>query len=223
MSRLPKLPIVGVFLLLLAALPAAAQTRTVEGTWFVTQGLDLGLASGKAEAQPAIAWELLHLDADTEVREQSSLFQAGACGRESWLAFGLPMRIPFTASAGIGHWTFADDRVKVASYHLLYDCSGNALGVAWSVRDAKAVYETLPAPAGSEEPVRQVVAWEGEATISFFTLAGEPLSLPLFMMPILPGTDVGVRRRSGPFAGVGQAAAAAFAEESPGSRGEGAR
>ena len=199
MSRLPKLPIVGVFLLLFVALPAVAQTRTLEGTWLVTQGLGLGLTAAKtAGFQLPVAHELLHLDADMEVREQSSFFQP-ECGREVLVAFGETVRIPFSASPGIGHWTFAEDLVKVSSYHLLYDCSGNALGVAWAVREANAVYENLPVAEGKDEPLRQIVAWEGTTTISFFTLTGEPLKLPLFLLPIFPGTDLGVSRLSGPF------------------------
>ncbi len=200
MRRLPVLPIIGVTLLLLGALPAVGQTKTVEGTWLVTQGLDLGSAAGKgAVPQLPIAYELLHLDADMEVREQSSLFRPESCGREWYAAFGVPMRIPFSASPGIGHWTLAEDLVKVSSYHLLYDCSGSALGVAWAVREAKAVYEDVSNAAGQGVPLRQIVAWEGETTISFFTLAGEPLPLPVFLMPIFPGTDLGVTRLSGPF------------------------
>ena len=200
MSRLPKLPVVGVFLLLFVALPAVAQTRTVEGTWLVTQGLGLGLSASKvAGSQLPIAYELLHLDADTEVREQSSFFNSESCGRELPVAFGETIRIPFSASTGIGHWTLADDVVKVTSYHLLFDCSGNALGIAWAVREAKAVYEDLPVPTAGGGPLRQIVAWEGATTISFFTLTGEPLKLPMFLMPIFPGTDFGVTRLSGPF------------------------
>jgi hypothetical protein len=97
MGRLPKLPVVGVFLLLLVALPAVAQTRSVEGTWLVTQDLGLGLTAEKrAGFQPPVAYELLHLDADTEVREQSSFFQPG-CGREMVVAYGEIVRIPFSA------------------------------------------------------------------------------------------------------------------------------
>jgi hypothetical protein len=200
MRRLPMLPIVGAIFLLLVALPAVAQTKTLEGTWIVTQGLDLGSAAGKgAGFQLPLAYELLHLDADTEVREQSSLFRPESCGREWYVAFGVPMRIPFSASPGIGHWAFGEGLVKVSSYHLLYDCSGNALGVAWAVREAKAVYEDVSSSAGQGEPLQRVVAWEGQTSISFFTLTGEPLPLPVYLMPIFPGTDLGVTRLSGPF------------------------
>ena len=198
MRRLPGLPIVGVFLLLVA-LPALSQPKAVEGTWLLKQELDLGLAGGAAGTAPPLAWELLHLDADSEVREQSSLFQAGPCGHEIHTAFGLPIRLPFSASAGIGHWSFADEVVKVSSYHLLYDCLGNALGVAWSVRTARAVRAAGPAGAEWAPVAGEVVAWEGESSIEFFTLDGAPLRLPLFLMPVLPGTDVGVSRLSGPF------------------------
>lgn len=198
MRRLPGLPIVGVFLLLVA-LPALSQPKAVEGTWLLKQELDLGLAGGASGAAPPLAWELLHLDADSEVREQSSLFQAGPCGHEIHTAFGFPIRLPFSASAGIGHWSFADEVVKVSSYHLLYDCLGNALGVAWSVRTARAVHAAGPAGADGAPVAGEVVAWEGESSIEFFTLDGDPLRLPLFLMPVLPGTDVGVSRLSGPF------------------------
>ncbi len=199
MSRLPKLPVMGVFLLLFAALPAVAQTKTVEGTWLVTQDLGLGLTAGKsAGSQLPVAYELLHLDADTEVREQSSFFQPD-CGHDIVVAFGEVIRIPFSASPGIGHWTFANDLVKVSSYHLLYDCGGDALGIAWAVREANAVYGDPPATAGEGQLPRPIVAWEGETTISFFTLTGEPLKLPMYLMPIFPGTDLGVTKVSGPF------------------------
>jgi hypothetical protein len=190
----------GVFLLLLVALPAVAQTKTVEGTWYVTQSLDLGLAAPKAAGFPLpFAHELLHLDADTEVREQSSLFQPLSCGREVLVAFGQTVRIPFSASLGIGHWTFAEDVVKVSTYYLLYDCGGNSLGVAWVSREANAVYEGLPAGAADDATPRQIVAWEGSTTISFFTLTGEPLRLPIYLLPPFPGTDLGPTRLSGTF------------------------
>lgn len=199
MRRLPVLPIVGVFLLLLLAFPAVSQGKSIEGTWLLTQKLPLGLVPGTSGASVPLAYELLHLDADTEVREQSSLFQSGGCGHEIYAAFGVTIRLPFSASAGIGHWTFADDVVKVSSYHLLYDCLGNALGIAWSVREAKAVYAPAPAGADGEPVTRDVVAWEGESSIEFFTLEGSPLPLPIFLMPVLPGTDLGVSRLSGTF------------------------
>jgi hypothetical protein len=198
MRRLPILPIVGVFLIL-AALPAVSQTRTVEGTWLLTQKLDIGLVPGTGGAGAPLVYELLHLDADTEVREQSSLFQSGPCGHEIYAAFGVTIRLPFSASAGIGHWTLADDVVKVSSYHLLYDCLGNALGVAWSVREAKAVYAPAPAGAGGEAAAREVIAWEGASSIEFFKLSGDPLPLPIFLMPVLPGSDLGISRLSGSF------------------------
>lgn len=199
MRRLPVVPIVGVFLLLVAALPAVSQVKTVEGTWLLTQELPLGLAPAGSGAKVPLAWELLHLDADTEVREQSTLFQAGPCGHEIYAAYGVTIRLPFSASAGIGHWSFSDDVVKVSSYRLLYDCLGNALGVAWSIREAKAVYAPAPAGAGGEATAPEVVAWEGESSIQFYTLEGDPLPLPIFLMPVLPGTDLGVSRLSGSF------------------------
>lgn len=201
MNRLPKLPIVGVFLLLVfVALPAVSQTKTLEGTWLLIQDLDRGLQAGHASGLGApLAYELLHFDADAEVREQSSLFQPGSCGQEAYLSFGVPMRVPFTASPGIGHWALADDTVKISAYHLLYDCLGNAIGIAWAVREGKAVYGDLTGAPSGAEAQRSVVAWEGTTTISFFTLTGDPLPLPIFLMPILPGTDVGVTTLSGSF------------------------
>lgn len=205
MRRLPVSPIVGVLLLLIPAFPVAAQVETIEGTWLLTQGVDLGLAAGgSADGQLPIAFELLHLDQDTEVREQSSLFRSETCGREIPVGYGLRMTLPFSAGSGIGHWSLSEGVVKVSSYHMLYDCSGNPLGVAWAVREAAAVYEAAPAGAedAPDETSRRVVAWEGEATIRFFTLTGEPLPLPLFFRPLFPGTDFGVTKLSGPFRAV---------------------
>ena len=65
MRRLPVLPIVGVFLLLLLAFPAVSQGKSIEGTWLLTQKLPLGLVPGTSGASVPLAYELLHLDADT--------------------------------------------------------------------------------------------------------------------------------------------------------------
>lgn len=205
MRRLDVSLIAGVLLLLIPALPLAAQVGTVEGTWFLTQKVDLGLAAGKGpDLQLPIAFELLHLDRDTEVREQSSLFRSETCGREISVGNGLWMTLPFSAEPGIGHWTFAENVVRVSSYHMLYDCSGNPLGVAWEVREATAVSRAvLPGAEGaSDEMARRVVLWQGETTIRFFTLTGEPLPLPLFFRPPFPGTGSGVSELSGSFRAV---------------------
>ena len=202
MRRLSGLPIVGIFLLVMTAFPVVAQAETIEGTWLLTQRVDLGLATAKvSDPQLPMAFELLHLDGDLEVREQSSLFRAETCGREIPVGNGLRMTLPFSASPGIGHWSFSGNVVKISSYHLLYDCSGNALGVVWEIREAEAVYEAvLNGAAGVSDGVSSlVVGWEGATTIRFFTLTGEPLPLPLFFRPLFPGTDVGVTSLSGPF------------------------
>ena len=195
-------PIVGVLLLLIPAFPAAAQARAVEGTWLLTQGVDLGLAAREdPDLQLPIAFELLHLDEDTEVREQSSLFRAETCGREIPVGNGLRMTLPFSAEPGIGH---CGNVVRVSSYHMLYDCSGDPLGVAWAVREATVVHRAVaPGPEeASDQTALRVVSWQGEATIRFFTLTGEPLPLPLFFRTPFSGTDFGVSELSGSFRAV---------------------
>lgn len=198
-------PIVGALLLLVPPFPLAGQVETVEGTWLLTQGVDLGLAAGEGpDLQLPIAYELPHLDRDKEVREQSTLFRPETCGREIPVGNGLWMTLPFSAEPGIGHWSCSGNVVKVSSYHLLYDCSGNPLGVAWQVREASAVSRAVPygAEGASDETALRVVAWQGETTIRFFTLTGEPLPLPLFFRPLFPGTDSGVSELSGSFRAV---------------------
>lgn len=205
MRCLPVSSIVGVLLLLIPAFPAAAQAGAVEGTWLLTQGVDLGLAAGEGPGlQLLIAFELLHLDEDTEVREQSSLFRAETCGREIPVGNGLRMTLPFSAEPGIGHWSYSGNVVRVSSYHMLYDCSGDPLGVAWAVREATVVNRAVaPGPEeASDQTALRVVSWKGEATIRFFTLTGEPLPLPLFFRPPFPGTDSGVSELSGSFRAV---------------------
>lgn len=189
-----------------APLAAVADVPTVEGTWVLTQGISLGDADVlPGDALPVV--ELLHLDADSEVREVSSLFREGSCGRELRLASGLTMRIPFTASLGIGHWKLVSgDSLRISSYHLLYDCTGKAIGVAWAVREATLCYEEeWPGEAGigtdGDTPSvtrGRPLEWSGRTSIEFLTLAGAPLPLPLFSSPF-PGEGSGTSRITGAF------------------------
>jgi hypothetical protein len=189
-----------------APLAGTADVATVEGTWVLTQGVSIGETDFlPGSTRPVV--ELLHLDADSEVREVSSLFREGSCGRELRLSMGLTMRIPFTASLGIGHWKVgSDDSLRISSYHLLYDCAGEVIGVAWAVREAALCYEDEWSvedgigTGGSAPPVSRgrPLEWNGRTTIEFFTLAGAPLPLPLFVSPF-PGEGSGTSRITGPF------------------------
>lgn len=185
-------------------LAAAAAVATVEGTWVLTQGVSVGESDFLPGSTLSVV-ELLHLDADSEVREVSSLFREGSCGRELRLAMGLTMRIPFTASLGIGHWKVgSDDSLRISSYHLLYDCTGEVIGVAWAVREATLCYEEEwrvedGIGTGGSAPFAsrgRPLEWNGRTTIEFFTLTGAPLQLPLFVSPF-PGE--GTSRITGPF------------------------
>lgn len=206
MRWLRTLPVATLLLGGFATLAAAADVATVEGTWVLTQGFSIGEAGFlPGDALPVV--ELLHLDADTEVREVSSLFREGSCGRELRLASGLTMRIPFTASLGIGHWKLVDgDSLRISSYHLLYDCTGEAIGVAWAVREATLCYEeewSSAAGIGTDGDTPSVtrgrpLEWNGRTTIEFLELTGQPLPLPLFASPF-PGEGLGTSRITGPF------------------------
>lgn len=157
MRRLPIPPFSVLALSVLLALPAAGAERTVEGTWLLTQDLAMGLNESRLlTVEVPLAVELLHLDTDTEVREFSSFFTTENCGKEIPAGDGLTMKVPFTASNGLGPWTFSADRVRVASYHMLYDCGGVAIGVAWAVREGPVVYEPFSSEGGGpdqQEPV----------------------------------------------------------------------
>ncbi|MCL4809559.1 MAG: hypothetical protein KJ062_17485 [Thermoanaerobaculia bacterium] len=205
--RCPRiLPVVALLLGGSANLAATAEVATVEGTWVLTQGVSIGeTGSLPGDLHPVV--ELLHLDADSEVREVSSLFREGGCGRELRLAMGLTMRIPFTASLGIGHWAVESDAsLRIVSYHLLYDCTGAAIGVAWAVREAALCYEeeaSLEEGTGAGGNVSNAsrgrpLEWNGRTTIEFFTVTGQPLPLPLLVSPF-PGEGFGTSRITGPF------------------------
>lgn len=117
MRRLP-IPLFSVLVLsVILALPAAGAERTVDGTWLMTQDLATGVnESVVLTVEIPLAVELLHLDADTEVREFSSFFPTESCCKKIPAGAGLTMKVPFTASNGLGHWTFSADRVRFASY-----------------------------------------------------------------------------------------------------------
>jgi hypothetical protein len=206
MRWLRILPVATLLLRGSSPLAAAAAAATVEGTWVLTQGVSVGESDFlPGSTHPVV--EILHLDADSEVREVSSLFREGSCGRELRLAMGLTMRIPFTASLGIGHWKIgSDDSLRISSYHLLYDCTGEVIGVAWAVRKATLCYEEEwwvedgSGTAGSGPSVSRgrPLEWNGRTTIEFFTLTGAPLPLPLFVSPF-SGEGLGTSRITGPF------------------------
>lgn len=187
-------------------LAGTADVAVAEGTWVLTQGVSIGETDFLGGSSFPVV-ELLHLDADSEVREVSSLFREGGCGRELRLSMSLTMRIPFTASLGIGHWkVVSGDSLRISSYHLLYDCAGEVIGVAWAVREATLCYEDEwsvedGTGTGGSTPLAtrgRPLEWNGRTTIEFFTLAGAPLPLPLFVSPS-PGEGLRTSRITGPF------------------------
>lgn len=189
-----------------AALAASPDPREVTGTWVLTQGISIGEADSPTVGALSVV-ELLHLDADGEVREVSSLFREGGCGRELPLVPGTSMRVPFTASLGIGHWRRdSDDDLRISSYHLLFDCTGAVVGVAWALREARLTWEDELRGGerngiGGAAPLvtrGRPLEWSGRTTIELFTLAGQPLPLPLFSSP-LRGSGDDASRITGPF------------------------
>ncbi len=199
MRRLPILVLSAVALgVALAALPAGA--AEVKGTFLVTQTFDLppnvgGVADASAEAMPL--YDIIHVDANGEVRDLSGAFHQSACGTVWVLGGGATVTLRFGASIGVGDWSGSEKHVSMSVIHFLYDCSGKSLGFAWVQRSGKAATTPAPTPDAMFLPwpprSGDLLGWNGTTTVKFFDLQGKALVLPI------DGLDVGVSELSGPF------------------------
>lgn len=199
MRRLPILVLSAAALVVaLAALPAGAVE--VKGTFLVTQTFDLPpnvgvVADASAEALPV--YEIIHVDANGEVRDLSGALHETACGTAWSLGGGVTIMLRFGASMGVGDWSGSEKHVSMSVIHFLYDCSGNPLGFAWVMRTGNAVLSPAPTPDGMFLPFPprsgDLLGWNGTTTIKFFDLQGKTLVLPV------DGLDVGLSEISGPF------------------------
>jgi hypothetical protein len=216
MRRLPvvlsliALPIVLVALLAQPAVAASPGTP-MKGTWIFTQELMIpemaGILTGReSEGIPFV--DVAHLDDNMEVRTLSGVLHENGCGKVLSVNGGTAFSIPFSASVGVGDWSAYDDSsINLACIHFLYDCSGKPIGYAWVSRAGSPLFEgdLLPGdpkgpwvpenpdapPAEGAEP--NLVGWKGQTTITFFSLKGEPMLVPI------PGNEAGVSELSGPF------------------------
>lgn len=209
MRRLPTLALCIVAVALLAALPAVAATVPLTGTWNVTQTLPLKSESVSAldqEAEGIVLVELMHLDGDLEVRNLSGVFHEHGCGSALKTIGGADVKFRFGASVGVGDWSAEPNMtVRIVYFHYLYDCSGKALGYAWILRTGQPLFvdpgdpDGIPVPMNPAEPEPKdfdysgFAGWQGQTTIRFFDLQGNPL-----VLPFVEGED-GVSELSGPF------------------------
>ena len=212
MRRLPvvlSLIALPVVLAALLAQPAVAATpgTPMKGTWIFTQELVIPEAAGvltgrESEGIPFV--DVAHLDDNMEVRTLSGVLHENGCGKVLSINDGTAFNIPFSASIGVGDWSvYKDWSINLAYIHFLYDCSGKPVGYAWVSRAGSPLFERDLLP-GERVPVlpdvspttmvdSDLVGWNGQTTITFFDLKGEPMFVPI------PGNEAGVSALSGPF------------------------
>jgi hypothetical protein len=219
MRRLPAvLSIIGLPIVLatLSAQSAAAATpgTPMKGTWLFTQELVIPevigiLSARESEGIPFV--EVAHLDDDMEVRTLSGVLHENGCGKVLSSENGRAFIVPFSASIGIGDWSaYKDMSIHLAYIHFLYDCSGRPVGYAWVSRTGTPLFvrDLLPTDPGQPEDQpgpddpgdapetmadSDLVGWQGQTTIRFFDLKGEPIWVPI------PGLETGLSVLSGPF------------------------
>ena len=190
-----RLPIVFLFLTaFFVALPAAAAWNpvgAVNGTWLVTQSFSfpeaaVGVLDAAPGGDPLV--DVMHVDVDGEVRELSGVFHSQGCGSVLTTSSGVALKLPFSASTGIGDWAVTTGQTVRMNYvHYLYDCIGKALGYAWVVRVGLPIYQGPELSEGPDEPpppddqppaaAPTILAWEGTIEVGFFDLRGQPLAL----------------------------------------------
>jgi hypothetical protein len=206
MRRLPVVLSLIAFPIVLAALlaqSAAAATpgTPMKGTWIFTQELVIPevigiLSAPESEGIPFV--DVAHLDDNMEVRTLSGVLHENGCGKVLSAEGGRGFIVPFSASIGIGDWSVYNDwSINLAYIHFLYDCSGRPVGYAWVSRVGKPLFESDMDEEPTVPKFREVdpylMGWQGQTTIRFFDLTGEPMWVPI------PGLETGLSELSGPF------------------------